>query len=63
MRDKFSLKIIYDQQKKQIKVATSIDNLYKKTANIRQELAYLEKDYSILIKSIRDTISIKTSVQ
>ena len=60
MRDKFPLRIIYDQQKKQIKFATSIDKLYKKSANIRQELAYLEKDYSILIKSIRDTVSTKS---
>lgn len=59
MRNNFPLKIIYDKKKKQIKVATSIDNLYKKSVNIRQELAYLEKDYSILIKSIRDTVSTK----
>ena len=60
MRDKFPLRIIYDQQKKQITFATSIDKLYKKSVNIRQELAYLEKDYSVLINSIRDAVSAKS---
>ncbi len=57
MKDKFPLNIINEKQKNRFVAATSINNLYNKSVNIRQELAYLENDYSFLIKSIRDTVS------
>lgn len=58
MKDKFPLKIVIsDQQKNRFKATTSIDKLNEKSRNIREELAYLEVDYSILIKNIRDTIA------
>jgi hypothetical protein len=57
MKDKFPLNIMNEKQKNRFVAATSINNLYNKSPNIRQELAYLENDYSFLIKSIRDTMS------
>lgn len=58
MKDKFPIKIlISNHQKGRFKVTTSIDNISKSNINIRQELAYLESDYSVLMKTIQDTIA------
>lgn len=55
MREKFPLRII--DQSNQFKAATSISKLKEKSGNIRQELSYLESDYTILIKTLRETMS------
>lgn len=61
MKDKFPLKIVIgDQQKNQFKATTSIDKLNERPGNIRQELTYLEQDYTIVIKTIRDTIAVSS---
>ncbi|MGC8719214.1 MAG: hypothetical protein ACP5TY_04305 [Thermodesulforhabdaceae bacterium] len=61
MKDKFPLKIVTsDQQKNRFKATTSMDKLNEKSKNIRQELAYLEEDYSVLIKTIRDIIAVSS---
>jgi len=61
MKEKFPLKIVIsDQQKNRFKATTSIDKLNEKSRNIRQELTYLENDYTVLIKTIRDTIAVSS---
>lgn len=61
MKDKFPLRIVIsDQQKNWFKATTSIDKLNEKYRNIRQELAYLEADYSVLIKTIQETIALSS---
>lgn len=61
MKDKFPIKIlISNHQKGRFKVTTSIDNISKSNINIRQELAYLESDYSVLMKTIQDTIALSS---
>ena len=60
MKDKFPLKIVSDQQKNRFKATTSLDKLKDKHRNIRQELGYLESDYSILMKTSRETISVSS---
>ncbi|NWF53152.1 MAG: hypothetical protein HXY47_08765 [Nitrospirae bacterium] len=56
IRSKFPLKILKSNQKDKFKITTSIDNISRRSTNIRQELSYLEEDYSLLIKIIRDVI-------
>ena len=57
MKDKFPLKIVLgNQQKNCFRATTSIDKLNERPRNLRQELVYLEQDYSILIKTVQETI-------
>jgi hypothetical protein len=58
MREKFPLKIL--EKNNQFKVATSLEKIKEKSRNIRQELSYLELDYTILMKTVRETISISS---
>ena len=58
MRDKFPLRII--EGNNQFKAATSIDKLKENSSNIRQELSYLELDYTILVKTVRKTMSMSS---
>ena len=61
MKEKFPFKIVLsDQQKNQFKATTSIDKLNEKSRNIRQELTYLEKDYTVLIKTIRNIMAVSS---
>lgn len=58
MREKFPLRIM--EKNNEFKAATSLDKIKEKSRNIRQELNYLELDYTILMKTVRETISIST---
>ncbi|MFH0796070.1 MAG: hypothetical protein V2A65_03325 [Candidatus Omnitrophota bacterium] len=58
MKDKLPLKILI--QKDRFKAATSLEILGGESRNIRQDLAYIEKDYSLLIKSIQEVIAVAT---
>lgn len=60
MRDKFPLRIISEQNKNRFRATTSIDKLKVKHGNIRQELAFLEVDYSSLMKTIQDIIAVSS---
>jgi hypothetical protein len=56
IKNKFPIKILKGNQKDKFKVTTSLDNISRRSANMRQELSYLEEDYSLLIRIIRDVI-------
>ncbi len=56
MKEKLPLKILI--QKDRFKAATSLEILAGESKNIRQTLVYMEKDYSLLIKLIRDAIAV-----
>jgi len=58
LKDKFPLKIISNGQKDNFKASTSLDRLHAGNTNTRKDLAYLEQDYSILIRSVRSLIDI-----
>lgn len=61
MKDRFPLRIVTsDQPKNRFKATTSIDKVNEKSKNIRQELAYVQEDYSVLIKTIQDTIAVSS---
>jgi len=57
MKDKFPIIIISDRQTNRFKVTTSIDKLKVESSNIRQELAFLEADYTLLMKTVQQTIA------
>lgn len=61
MKQKFPVKIVLiGEQKKRFSASTSIDILSEKGRNVRQELEYIEQDYSILIENIRHIIAISS---
>jgi hypothetical protein len=61
MKDKFPIRIVQDEnEQRPFKAATSIDSLRVPTRNVRQELNYVEADYTILIRNVRDTLSISS---
>ena len=61
MKDKFPLKIVIgDYGPNRFGAATSLSKLSEKSANVRQELEFVERDYSVLIRSSRDTIEMSS---
>lgn len=60
MKEKYPLKISTGNQKDKFKITTSIDKILKKSTNIREDLSYLEEDYSLLIKIIRNLVSLSS---
>jgi len=61
MKVKYPLKmVVSDQSKGHLKATTSLVSLNDSSKNIQQELNYLEKDYSILIKAIREIMDISS---
>jgi len=58
MKNKLPLKILI--QKDRFKAATSLEILGGESRNIRQTLTYIEKDYSLLIKSVQEAIAVST---
>ena len=58
MKNKLPLKILI--QKDRFKAATSLEILGGESKNIRQTLTYIEKDYSLLIKSVQEAIAVAT---
>ena len=57
INEKYPLKIIRDKITGRCKTATSIDKLDDETKNIRQELSFIETDYTILLSNIRGLLS------
>ncbi|MGC8554740.1 MAG: hypothetical protein ACP5NA_04550 [Candidatus Acidulodesulfobacterium sp.] len=55
--EKFPLKIIKDKLTGRCKAATSLEKLSDDTKNIRQELSFIETDYTILLSDIRELLS------
>lgn len=57
MREKFPLQIV--RTKEQFKAVTSLHIVFDKSRDIRRELDYIEQDYTILVKTIRDIIALQ----
>ncbi len=56
-KEKYPLKIIKDKITGRCKAATSIDKLNDETKNIRQELSFIETDYTVLLNGIKGLLS------
>jgi hypothetical protein len=56
-KEKYPLKITRDKITGRYKAATSIGKLDDETKNIRQELSFIETDYTILLSDIRGLLS------
>ena len=53
MRDKYPLRIIRKEQSMEFKATTSLDKVADVSANIRQELGYLEHDYKFMVNAVQ----------
>lgn len=61
MKKKFPIIISSrEEQNNLFRVATSIDKLNELSKSIRQELSYIEFDYTVLIKTIRLSLSLSS---
>ena len=59
MKDKYPLRILVgDETAQRFKVTTSIARVNRASQNIRSELAYLEDDYRILVKAVRECLAV-----
>jgi len=54
VKEKFPIRIINTPAAGRFKMTTSIGRLEKNSRNVGQELAFLEKDYFLLIKTVKD---------
>ncbi len=58
MKDKFPLRVLVgDEATGRFKVTTSIARVNQASQGIRSELAYLEDDYRILVKAVREGLA------
>jgi hypothetical protein len=59
MKEKFPIKIVVSKENR-FKATTSLDKIGDDSKNIRQELSYVEMDYTILIDTIHRFLAISS---
>lgn len=56
MRGKFPLRMIRKRKSMELKATTSLERVADISANIRQELSYLEQDYKLMVNAVQSIL-------